>query len=142
MCSMNKKNLESCFQGMLKLNIFKNAKEIKKISLFNQNFHIPYGETEFVRDFQRIMDYESIKPSQLVCIESDIEKNKIVKLDGVQYDKLAIDFRVFEENYYGLDKENHTAIDLKVEKLSEYLLKLVDDCVVDVREYLKENNFK
>ena len=81
----------------------------KRSKTLQKKFHKEAKEHEFSRDFDRIM--KNINSSQLVCIESEIDKNKDVEIDKVSYDKLAIKFKVFDENYYDLDVEKQKEID-------------------------------
>ena len=140
MNSMNKANLEKCSKGLFKTERLEKLNNIK-IYNFDQTYHKDIGKNEYVRNFESIMSKYNINETQVVFIESELDKNKSLTIKGDPYDKLAINFKVFDENYYFYNGEKQIEIDKEVENLSSYLIKLVENCTIDVREYLRNNPF-
>jgi hypothetical protein len=135
MSSMNKVNVEKCSKGLLKTDKLKAV----KIFSFDQTFHKELSKIEYVRNFDSIMDKHGISETQLVCIESEMDKNKNTTIKGVDYENLAIKFKVFDENYHTYSSEKQKEIEKEVDNLADFLEKLIENCVGDVREFIQKN---
>ena len=53
----------------------------------------------------------------------------------------SIRLNIFNEEYLQKDEKAKTVDDLKVDKFIQYLVKLLNDCGDDVRNYIKQNPF-
>ena len=157
LCSMNKKNLKNCWEGLEKQF---SVDCPKKVILFDQTDHRelmldPEKEKpSFFRDMQKIKDHLKMENntdnnkqkdnSEGVNYENFDEKNIII-LES-EPDKMSDDTKsnsifvnLFSEKYFEKDEKERIAIDIEGDKVINYLYILLENCTVDIRDYINHN---
>lgn len=157
--SMTYKNLKHCWDGLEK----QFSKDCpKKVIFIDQKDH-EYVMLEqnakkksFFRNMQKIIEHlkrekdndlrnkKKCEDNENVNIKYFNEQNIII-LESEE-DKLGEDTKynsfltnLFSEQYLEYNDQQKTAIDLEGEKTINYLIKLLENCIDDVRNYLHDN---
>lgn len=79
---------------------------------------------------------KDIKENRIIILES--EKDKVC--DSTKGNTIFLS--VFSEQYLEFSANKKAEIDLKGDKIIEYLVNLLDNCSIDVREYIAKNPIK
>ena len=155
--SMNDKHLKECWDSLGKLDYKMNELCPKNIILIAQDLHDQIkgdsknNKSRFSRNLDKIIEHlknnnEKNKDSEqentgylneknILIIESDEEKisnNTIFN---------SIKFNTFSEEYLQKDEKEKIEIELKIDKLIEYLVYLLNNCGDDIRTFIRLNHF-
>jgi hypothetical protein len=145
MSSMTHKNLKAAFDG---LDVQYNKILPKKISMVSQGDHdvikpvIKKDLPQFFRNMEKIIGHLKQKDKwdyfdekNILILEGD--KNKITEstIGNTMISNL------FSEEYLLSDKEKQSQVESEGDKIIKYVLNLLDNCSVDIREYLSQNPF-
>ena len=145
MSSMTHKNLKAAFDG---LDVQYNKILPKKISMVSQGDHdvikpvIKKDLPQFFRNMEKIIGHLKQKDKwdyfdekNILILEGD--KNKITEstIGNTMISNL------FSEEYLLSDKEKKSQVESEGDKIIKYVLNLLDNCSVDIREYLSQNPF-
>jgi len=133
--SMVLKNLKPCIE-CIPLEI----KNFTKFLIFDQSTHDNNNpdkkdKPNFIRDMNKIIKEtdNSFNETNIVILESESEKSENIKSN-------MIDMNVYSEKYFHLTAEEKERFGTKIDELLEFLLKLLNECDTDVREYLSKNS--
>ena len=155
LCSMSYKNLKNCWDGLEKQ--FSNICP-KKVLFFDQKDHDeikePQQKPSFYRNMSKIIEHlkkekntnnknkekdeeeggnvEYFNEKNIIILESEEEKMGDIKNN-------AIYVQLFSEQYLEFDTQQKTAIDIKGDKVIDYLIKLLETCSDDIRDYINRN---
>ena len=156
LCSMSYKNLKNCWDGLEK-----QFSDIcpKKVLFFDQKDHEaiirdPKEKPEFYRNMKKILEHlkkersmnnknkdkdeeegdnvEYFNEKNIIILESEEEKMGDIKNN-------AIYVQLFSEQYLEYDEKKKAVIDIKGDKVIEYLIKLLETCNDDIRNYINRN---
>ena len=163
-CSMTYRNLKNCWDGLEKQFscdcpkkvIFIDQKDHEQIMLDPNK-----KKMSFFRSMKKIIEHlKREKEKELKSKNSKYEKNgederyenieyfnekNIIILESEEY-KMREETKfnsffvnVFSEKYLEFNEQQRTATDLEGEKVINYLVKLLENCTDDVRDYLNSN---
>ena len=145
MSSMTQKNLKAAIEG---LDVQFNKLLPKKYSVISQGAHDvikPQMKKDiplFFRNMEKIINHVKSKDKwdyfdekNIIIIEGD--KNKIT--EGTKGNTLVSNY--FSEEYLMCDKQKKEEIEKEGDRLMKYLLNVLENCAVDVRDYLSQNPF-
>lgn len=149
-------NHPRCYFGILSSMVYKNLKKIcggldvdypnqfKKAIIFDQNTHTNLNEgnkkekPKFKRDFDKIlksiktfMKIDYFNESNILIFES--EKDKIFDTKDN-----SIVINIFSERHFFFNKEEKEQFEKIENKIIDYIVNLLDECVDDIREYIKK----
>ena len=157
LCSMNKKNLKNCWDGLEKQF---SVDCPKKVILFDQTDHRELmldpekKKPSFFRDIQKIKDhlkmenntdnnkqkdnseginYENFDEKNIIILESEPDKMS----DDTKSNSIFVN--LFSEKYLEKDEKERKAIDIEGDKVINYLYILLENCTVDIRDYINHN---
>ena len=156
-CSMNKKNLEKCWDGLEKQF---SVDCPKKVILFDQTDHKELmldpnkKKPSFFRDTQKIKErlkkekkkidnknkdsaeeeenYENFDEKNIIILESEEDKNDDTKSNSIYVN-------LFSEEYLEKDEKGKESIDIEGNKIINYVYKLLENCTDDIRDYINRN---
>ena len=155
LCSMSYKNMKNCWDGLEKQ--FSNICP-KKVLFFDQKDHDeikePQQKPSFYRNMSKIIEHlkkekntnnknkekdeeeggnvEYFNEKNIIILESEEEKMGDIKNN-------AIYVQLFSEQYLEFDTQQKTDIDIKGDKVIDYLIKLLETCSDDIRDYINRN---
>jgi hypothetical protein len=159
LCSMNKKNLKNCWEGLEKQ--FSNDCP-KTIILFDQTDHIEIKKENekkphYFRSMTKIVErlkkekaqnnkrkdhdneeqeenIEYFNEKNIIIVESEEEKMGDTKSNSILVN-------TFDEEYWKKDKKERDSIDLDGERAIDYVYNLLENCNDDIRAYMNLNKF-
>ena len=156
LCSMSYKNLKNCWEGLEKQ--FSNICP-KKVLFFDQKDHEeiivdPKKKPEFYRNMNKILEHlkneknmnnknkdkeqeegdnvEYFNEKNIIILESDKDKMGDTKNNSIYVS-------IFDEDYLKKDEQEKKSIDLEGDKAINYLIKLLETCSDDIRDYINRN---
>ena len=155
--SMSFKNLKNCWDGLEKQF---SSDCPKNIIFVDQRYHeeIPEPNSKkkkFFRSMEKIKEHlRNLKRSrdkkkdndeeQAENVEYFSEKNILI-LESEE-EKMTNDTRpnsiyvnLFNEDYLGKNEKEKSSIDLESDRVINYIIKLLDNCTDDIREYINHN---
>ena len=145
MSSMTHKNLKAAIDG---LDVQFNKFLPKKFSIISQGDHDvikPVNKKEmplFFRNMEKIIGHLKQKDKwdyfdekNIIILEGD--KNKIT--EGTVGNTMLSN--LFSEDYLMCDKDKKLEIEKEGDRLIKYVVDLLENCSVDIREYLSQNSF-
>ena len=161
--SMCFKNLKACWEALGKIDNEIYQLYPKNVVYIDQNLHDqapaePQSKDKkeknkkcFFRNLDKIKEMLKHSKGKNKDNEQDttgyFSDNNILILESEQ-DKMtestrnnSIRLNIFNEEYLQKDEKAKTVDDLKVDKFIQYLVKLLNDCGDDVRNYIKQNPF-
>ena len=163
--SMCFKNLKACWEALGKIDNEIYQLYPKNVVYIDQNLHDqapaePQSKDSkekeknkkcFFRNLDKIKEMLKHSNGKNKDNEQDttsyFSDNNILILESEQ-DKMtestrnnSIRLNIFNEEYLQKDEKAKTVDDLKVDKFIQYLVKLLNDCGDDVRNYIKQNPF-
>jgi hypothetical protein len=136
--SMVSKNLKPCIE-FISVDV---GQSFTKFLLFEQHTHDNTAKDNskpvFVRNLEKIIG--TCKSNQewvfnetnLVILESEADKMGKTEINSIK-------FSCFDEDYFFLTLEKQAEVREKVDRLIEYLIKMLEECETDTREYLTKN---
>ena len=146
MSSMTQKNLKAAIEG---LDVQFNKLLPKKYSVICQGDHdiikpvMKKEMPQFFRNMEKIVNHVKSKDKwdyfdekNIIILEGD--KNKIT--EGTMGNTLVSNY--FSEDYLIGDKIKKEKIEKEGDRMIKYLLNLLENCAIDVREYLSQNPFE
>ena len=146
--SMSYKNLKKCWDGLEKQ--FSSYCP-KNIIFLDQEKHERISEKKFLRSMEKIKEHlknlkiskdkdgenaentEYFNEKNILILESEEDK----KVDGTR--KNSIYVNLFDEDYLGKNEKDQISIDLEGDKIINYVVKLLENCNVDIRDYINTN---
>ena len=155
--SMSYKNLKNCWDGLEKQFssdcpkniIFVDQKEHEEISVPDSK------KKKFFRSMEKIKEHlRNLKRSRDKKKDSDEEQRenieyfneKNILILESEEDKMtdetkhnSIYVNIFNEDYLGKSEKEKSSIDLDGDKVINYVVKLLENCNVDIREYINKN---
>ena len=145
MSSMTHKNLKAAIDG---LDVQFNKFLPKKFSMISQGDHDvikPVNKKEmplFFRNMEKIIGHLKQKDKwdyfdekNIIILEGD--KNKIT--EGTMGNSILSN--LFSEEYLMCDKNKKLEVEKEGDKMIKYVINLLENCSVDIREYLSQNSF-
>ena len=145
MSSMTHKNLKAAIDG---LDVQFNKFLPKKFSIISQGDHDvikPVNKKEmplFFRNMEKIIGHLKQKDKwdyfdekNIIILEGD--KNKIT--EGTTGNSILSN--LFSEEYLMCDKNKKVEVEKEGDKMIKYVVNLLENCSVDIREYLSQNSF-
>lgn len=145
MSSMTNKNLKAAIEG---LDVQFNKFLPKKFSIISQGDHdvikpaIKKEIPQFFRNMEKIINHVKQKDKwdyfdekNILILEGD--KNKIT--EGTMGNTLVSN--LFSEEYLLFDKQKKNKIEQDGDKLIKYVINLLENCSIDIRDYLAQNPF-
>lgn len=91
---------------------------------------------KFVRNFEKLKtmaaNLGSFDDTNIVILEAEPEKSKNIKAN-------ILEMIAMPSNFFDISSEDRLQLQAKNEKLLDYLVKMLDECQEDVREYLAVN---
>ena len=154
-CSMNKKNLKNCWDGLEKQF---SVDCPKKVILFDQSDHNALmlepekKRPSFFRDMQKIkerlkkeknldknkdnsdeINYENFDEKNIIILESEQEKMS----DDTKSNSIFVN--LFSEEYLEKNEQEREAIDIQGNTVINYLYVLLENCTDDIRDYINKN---
>ena len=142
---MTHKNLKAAIDG---LDVQFNKFLPKKFSMISQGDHDvikPLNKKEmplFFRNMERIINHvkqkdkwEYFDEKNILILEGD--KNKIT--EGTMPNTMLSN--LFSEEYLKSEKDKKILVEKEGDKLIRYVVTLLENCSVDIREYLAQNPF-
>ena len=145
MSSMTHKNLKAAIDG---LDVQFNKFLPKKFSMISQGDHDvikPVNKKEmplFFRNMERIINHvkqkdkwEYFDEKNILILEGD--KNKIT--EGTMPNTLLSN--LFSEEYLKCEKDKKILVEKEGDKMIRYVVTLLENCSVDIREYLAQNPY-
>ena len=145
MSSMTHKNLKAAIDG---LDVQFNKFLPKKFSIISQGDHDvirPLNKKEmplFFRNMEKIIGHLKQKDKwdyfdekNIIILEGD--KNKIT--EGTMGNTILSN--LFSEEYLMCDKNKKLEVEKEGDKMIKYVVNLLENCSVDIREYLSQNSF-
>ena len=155
--SMSYKNLKNCWDGLEK----QFSSDCPKNIIFvdqKQHDEIPEPNSKkkkFFRSMEKIKEHlKFLKSSQdkkkdqekgqgenteyfneknILILESEEEK----MIDSTRNNSIYVN--LFNEEYLGKNEKEKSSIDLEGDKVINYVIKLLESCTVDIREYINKN---
>ena len=157
LCSMNYKNLKNCWDGLEKQF---SAKCPKKVILLDQKVHESImldpdkKKPTFYRNMKKIIEFlkkeKNIKDKNTDKdgeeednIEYFNEKNILIleseedKIGDTKSNSIFVN--LFNEQYLEFNEKDKEAIDLEGDKIINYIIKLLETCTDDIRDYINRN---
>ena len=141
LCSMKKQNLQNCWEG---LKIFSNINyKLDPIFIDQESHEIDpeQPKNNFLRSMKKIIEYlkkrknTNFNESNIIILES--EKKKMVDTE-----KNSILVNLFSEKYIEDNVEQRASLDNKGNEVVNYIKDLLENCTDDIRNYIKNNEFK
>ena len=156
-CSMNKKNLNNCWDGLEKQF---SVDCPKKVILIDQTDHKEImldpnkKKPSFFRDMQKIKEhlkkekisdnkkkdsseeeenYENFDEKNIIILESEEDKMS----DETKSNSIFVN--LFSEKYLESEEKEKESIDIEGKKVINYLHKLLENCTDDIRDYINRN---
>ena len=156
-CSMNKKNLNNCWDGLEKQF---SVDCPKKVILIDQTDHKEImldpnkKKPSFFRDMQKIKEhlkkekisdnkkkdsseeeenYENFDEKNIIILESEEDKMS----DETKSNSIFVN--LFSEKYLESEEKEKESIDIEGKKVINYLHKLLENCTDDIRDYINRH---
>ena len=140
--SMNHKNLKSTFDS-LKTECNKFPSEV---ALFDQLNHLnieenPKAKPIFVRSIEgikgglKVLKHEEFTDNNILILESEPDKINDTKDNSVS-------MNLFSEQYLSYSQAEKEKIEQSQDEIIEYILKLLEECTDDIRDYLNNHHLE
>lgn len=139
---MNHKNLKSTFDS-LKTECNKFPSEV---ALFDQLNHLnieenPKAKPIFVRSIEgikrglKLLKHDEFTDNNILILESEPEKINDTKDNSVS-------MNLFSEQYLKYSQAEKEKIEQSQDEIIEYILKLLEECTDDIRDYLNNHHLE
>ena len=153
LCSMNKRNLKNCWDGLEKQF---STECPKNVLLFDQTDHDEIKDPKekkpkYFRNINKIKEHlkklkdqenkdkeegENVQPfdeKNILILESEPDK----KVENTEHN--SINVNLFSEEYLKMSNEDKEAINLEGNKVINYVYDLLENCIDDIRVYINRN---
>jgi len=146
--SMSNNNLKKCWDG-LEMQFSSDCP--KNIIFIDQDGHDKISVKNFLRSMEKIKEYlrknkkkdkdkeqeentEYFNEKNILILESEEDK----MTDDTRHNSIYVN--LFSENYLEKNEKEQLSIDLEGDKVINYVVKLLENCTVDIRDYI--NTYK